>query len=314
MLPLNNSETETIFISEPEAGQRLDRILAGRYGAVRSRTYFQNLIADHKVLLNGEPVKKREKPQTGDEVEIFFTLTEEIDIVPEPIPLNVIYEDDFLLAVQKPVGMVVHPAVGNWSGTFVNALLYHCKQLHDDPSNVRPGIIHRLDKDTSGVLVAAKSSFVQQRMIELFSERKVEKEYLAICVGNPGTGEINLPIGRHPKDRKKMAVREDGGRPALTHFRTRTFDGSLSIVEVAMLTGRTHQIRVHLSHYGAPILGDAVYGSASANKKYSAGRQLLHAWKIAFTHPMTGRYLQLAADIPADMQLFIDRIEKGKRD
>jgi len=165
---MENQETETIIVRESEAGKRLDRILADRYIELKSRNYFQNLIRDHNVLLNGETIKKHVRPKVGDEIEIYFALTPEIDITPENIPLNVIYEDGDILVVNKPAGMVVHPAPGNWSGTFVNALLYHCKQLQRDFTNLRPGIVHRLDKDTSGVLVGAKTSLAQQRLIELF--------------------------------------------------------------------------------------------------------------------------------------------------
>ena len=173
---MNNQETETIIVSENEAGKRLDRILADRYSELRSRSYFQSLIRDHNVLLNGETIKKQVRPKAGDEVEIYFSLTPEIDITPENIPLHIIFEDDDILVINKPSGMVVHPAPGNWSGTFVNALLYHCRKLSGDYTNLRPGIVHRLDKDTSGVLVSAKTSLAQQRLIEQFSGRQVHKE------------------------------------------------------------------------------------------------------------------------------------------
>lgn len=291
-------ESELIVIQENEAGERLDKILAHRFKDVWSRTYFQYLIDEHLVLLNGEPVKKRIKPQVGDEVEIQFAATPEIDLSPENIPLDILYEDEHLLAINKPAGMVVHPAPGNWSGTFVNALLFHCGNLEIE--GLRPGIVHRLDKETSGVLIAAKSLLVQQKLVEAFAARQVYKEYLAICVGNPGEGTIEEPIGRHPVHRKHMAVVQ-GGKKAITHFQTLATNGKLSVVKVILATGRTHQIRVHLKHHGTPILGDAIYGNPQVNKQYGAERQLLHAYRLQLKHPITGQVLEFEAPIPEDI-------------
>ena len=307
---MENPESETIIINEEEAGQRLDKILANRYQEVRSRSYFQTLIQDHNVLLNGAPVKKRAKPARGDEVEIFFVLTPEIDVVPEPIPLSIIFEDEYVLVVNKPSGLVVHPAPGNWTGTFVNALLYHCKQLPTDSSDLRPGIVHRLDKETTGVLIAAKTAQAQQRLVEMFSSREVHKEYLAICLGNPGEGEIQLPIGRHPVHRQRMTIRENGGREALTIFSALAFDGSISLVKILLATGRTHQIRVHMQHHGTPILGDSTYGNTQANTKYKAARQLLHARCLRLSHPITKEPVEFVAEIPPDMARFVQRLDK----
>ncbi|MFQ5728767.1 MAG: RluA family pseudouridine synthase [Waddliaceae bacterium] len=307
---MENSESETIIISEEEAGQRLDKILADRYQEVRSRSYFQTLIQDQNVLLNGAPVKKRVKPTGGDEVEIFFALTPETDITPEPIPLDIIFEDEHILVVNKPSGLVVHPAPGNWTGTFVNALLYHCKQLPSDFSNLRPGIVHRLDKETTGVLISAKTAQTQQRLVEMFSCREVHKEYLAICLGNPGEGEIQLPVGRHPVRRQRMTIRENGGRDALTIFSTLAYDGSISLVKIILATGRTHQIRVHMQHHGTPILGDSTYGNQQANTKYKAKRQLLHARSLRLSHPITKEMVEYVAGIPPDMARFIPRLDK----
>jgi 23S rRNA pseudouridine1911/1915/1917 synthase len=307
---MNDPEQETIIITQAEAGQRLDRILANRFSEVKSRTYFQMLINEQHVLLNGQPVKKRIKPNEGDEVEIYFTLTPEIDIAAENIPLNIVYEDDHILVINKPAGMVVHPAPGNWSGTFVNALLYHCKNLPGDVDNLRPGIVHRLDKETTGILVAAKSSLAQQRLIELFAGREVHKEYIAICLGNPGEGEFKLSIGRHPVHRKKMAILDSGGRSALTKYKTVAFDGKISLVDVAIETGRTHQIRVHLSHHRTPVLGDSLYGNLQANKKYNVERQLLHARLTRFNHPITKKPMEFIAEIPMDMEKFTSRLQR----
>lgn len=304
-------DTDTLFISEEEAGERLDKILAARLSNAGSRTYFQYLIEEGKVLVNGAPVKKRVKPKAGDEVEIEYLLTAELTLKPENIPLNVIYEDDHILVVNKEPGMVVHPAVGHWTGTFVNALLYHCKGVLDNSSDasdtIRPGIVHRIDKDTSGLLIAAKSPQAQQKLIEMFSGRRIYKEYLAICVGNPGEGIIDAPIGRHPVHRKLMAVVATG-RPAATHYKTLAFDEKLSMVSVVIATGRTHQIRVHMKHRGMPVLGDPLYGSIAANQKYGIDRQMLHAYRLKFDHPITGIPLEFEAPVPKDMQGVISRL------
>lgn len=302
-------EIELIVISEQESGQRLDQILAQRYSEIRSRTYFQKLIEQKSVLVNGEPVKKRIKLNSGDEVEIFFQAAPELHIQEEPIPLNILYEDEDLLIINKPAGIVVHPAPGNWSGTILNALMHHCQlPSHtitlNDPIP-RPGIVHRLDKDTSGVLVTTKNSVAQEKVMEQFASRSVHKEYIAICRGNPGEGKIEAPIGRHPVDRKKMSVRKDG-RKAVTHIQTLGSDGKLSVVHCVLETGRTHQIRVHLQYRGAPVLGDEVYGGKDPKVK----RQLLHAHKIQFLHPTTGKEVAFTAAIPEDMQPYLNRIVK----
>jgi 23S rRNA pseudouridine1911/1915/1917 synthase len=304
-----------ITITEAEEGQRLDTILAKRFDQVKSRTYFQYLIEEGFVLLNGNSVKKRDRPKVGDEIEIDFQLTPELTLAPEPIPLEVIFEDEYLIVVNKPAGMVVHPAVGHWQGTFVNALLYHCQgQFSDltkpdlsDSSSLRPGIVHRLDKDTTGLLIAAKDSYTQQRLTNMFASKQIHKVYAAICVGKLNLTEIRLPIGRHPKQRKLMAVRESGGKEALTFCHTKAFNGQLSLVDVVLATGRTHQIRVHFAYYGNPILGDATYGNLPINRRYAAmiDRQMLHAQALRFNHPVTGKLLELTAPLPEDMNRLI---------
>lgn len=298
MKPQN--ESDLFIITEEEAGERLDKILANRFKEVQSRTYFQYLIEEELVLLNGLPVKKRAKPLAGDEIEIEFALTPEIDLKPEDLPLDILYEDEHFLAINKAPGMVVHPAPGHWSGTFVNALLHHCRQLPVLPDNLRPGIVHRLDKDTSGVLLAAKTAWMQQKLIEAFAARKVYKEYLAICVGNPGEGEIDAPIGRHPVHRQRMAIVETG-RKAISHCHTLSWNGRLSLVKIAISTGRTHQVRLHLKHRGAPVLGDDLYGLSQSNQHYGATRQLLHAHVLRFVHPVTGNEIEIRAPLPQDM-------------
>lgn len=292
-------ETDLLIVTEEEAGERLDKLLARRFQEVYSRTYFQHLIEEGLVLLNGVSVKKRIKPQAGDEVEVEFAALPEAQLLPQEIPLSIIYEDETLLAINKPAGMVVHPAPGNWSGTFVNALLGYCQGLEQEKASLRPGIVHRLDKETSGLLIAAKTVDMQQKLIALFASRQVYKEYLAICVGHPSDGEISAPIGRHPIHRKQMAV-VPSGRPAISFCKTLRSNNKLSLVQVIIATGRTHQIRVHLKYKGTPILGDSLYGIPSLNHDYGVQRQLLHAKVLAFNHPLTGKRLQLEAPLPED--------------
>lgn len=302
---MKEDDSPPLIVTEAEAGERLDKILAGRFSEIHSRSYFQNLIENHCVLLNGEPIKKRIKPHAGDEIEVEFILTPEIDLVPEQIPFEILYEDEDLLVINKPVGMVVHPAPGHWTGTFVNGLLYHCRSLPTG-SSLRPGIVHRLDKDTSGLLVAAKTLLAQQRLIEQFSSRKIYKEYLAVCVGNPGQGQQDSPIGRHPVHRQRMAV-VPTGRPALTFFETQATHGNLSLVKLVIATGRTHQIRVHMQQLGTPVLGDPVYGFANANKQYGLAHQLLHASILRLTHPISGHPMEFKAPLPTMLAAFLKK-------
>lgn len=310
-------DDETFFITEEEANERLDKVLAKRFAQAGSRTYFQFLIDEGKVLLNGASIKKRNKAQAGDEVEVEFILTAELELKPENIPLDIVYEDEYLLVINKVPGMVVHPAPGNWSGTFVNALLYYCREafaaseISKNEQNplqaLRPGIVHRLDKDTSGLLIAAKTPLAQQRLIEMFSNRLIHKEYLAICIGNPGVGEIDAPIGRHPNNRKMMAIAEEGGRKALTYHKVISYNSKISLVNVMIATGRTHQIRVHMKHRGHPVLGDDTYGLPQVNDHYGADRQLLHAHMLRFNHPITNEPMELKAEMPRDMKKMLEK-------
>lgn len=298
---------EEIFtITSTEASERLDKLLASRFPQ-HSRTYFQYLIEQGCVLVNGSFLKKRTCPDEGDEVEVHFLLPPEISLEPQNIPLDILYEDEHLLAVNKPPGMVVHPAPGHVKNTFVNALLFHCKQMQGLDST-RPGIVHRLDKDTSGILLAAKTLPTHAKLVELFSLRQMHKQYVAICVGCPKEGLIDAPIKRHATKRKEMTV-DEMGKEAKSCVTSVKSNGQLSYVHIELITGRTHQIRVHLQHVGCPVLGDAVYGHSSANKKFAALRPLLHAHQMDFVHPMTGKTLHLCAPIPEDLLFFIDKIK-----
>lgn len=294
-------------VSVEEAKSRLDKLLSIHFPSY-SRTYFQFLIEQGCVLVNGVPLKKREIPRVGDEIEVCFLLTPELSLEPQNIPLDILYEDEHLIAVNKPAGMVVHPAPGHPDQTFVNALLYHCQSLPTtDP--LRPGIVHRLDKDTSGVLLAAKTVQTHGKLVSLFAERKIKKYYLAVCIGTPQEGLIDAPICRHPIHRKEMTVSFANGKEAKSFCKILSQHPPLSLVEIELLTGRTHQIRVHLKHRGTPVLGDLVYGSASANKKFQAKRQMLHAHHVEFVHPMTGISLKLIAPPSKDILTYMEVFE-----
>lgn len=284
-------------------GVRLDKLLATRFAAY-SRTYFQFLIENGSVLVNGQQIKKRALPQVGDEIEICFLLTPELSLAPENIPLDILYEDEHLLAINKPAGMVVHPAPGHFTGTFVHALLFHCN-LQRDAQDLRPGIVHRLDKETTGVLLAAKTMQAHEKLVSLFSSRKITKHYLALCLGKPANALIDAPIARHPTRRKEMTVCSERGKEAITRLKLLGFKDNLSLIEVELVTGRTHQIRVHMKHIGFPVIGDPLYGSSSTNKKYGVTRQLLHAHRLQFTHPFTGKSIDLKAPLPPDFSHFL---------
>ncbi|KAF3362764.1 Ribosomal large subunit pseudouridine synthase D [Chlamydiales bacterium STE3] len=231
-------------------------------------------------------------------------------MIPENIPLDILYEDDAVLVVNKPKGLVIHPAPGNWSHTFANALLYHCQKTTKwDAScleTLRPGIVHRLDKDTTGVLIAAKNLSAQQKLTQSFANREVYKEYLAICVGCPKSGKVEARIGRHPKIRQKMAI-VPNGREALSYIENLHSEGGLSLVKVIIATGRTHQVRLHLNFLNTPVLGDPLYGRESANSKYKAERPYLHAASLRIMHPFQEKSLSLSADLPQDMKEIISK-------
>jgi 23S rRNA pseudouridine1911/1915/1917 synthase len=289
---------------------RLDSLLKNYY-RTSSRTYFQGLIEEKFVLVNGEPAKKSYKPEVDDEIEVQFVVTKDLQALPEDIPLDILYEDEHMLAVNKPADLVVHPGHGNWTGTFVNALLFYCKTLErqdDICGDVRPGIVHRLDKDTSGVLIAAKTREMHQKLALLFSSRTIKKRYLALCLGKPKEMTINEPIGRHPIFRKEMAVLAVGGKHAVTHIQVLQSNGDLSLIEVDLETGRTHQIRIHMKHIGHPLLGDPVYGREGQNERYKATRQMLHAESISFIHPITNIALEIKAPMPEDMRRLCERL------
>ena len=302
--------TDFFTVTPEEAATRLDKLLSIRFPE-HSRTYFQYLIEQGCVLVNGVSLKKKETPNVGDEIEVCFLFTPEISLEPQDIPLDILFEDEHLIAANKPANMVVHPAPGHPDNTFVNALLFHCGNMSTSGS-IRPGIVHRLDKDTSGVLLAAKTATAHAKLVEIFSERRIQKTYLAICVGTPKEGLIDAPIKRHPIQRKEMAVCFENGKEAKSICKVLKKNQQLAFVEIQLLTGRTHQIRVHLKHVGAPVLGDSVYGSSNANKRFNAHRQLLHAYQLHFIHPMKNIPMYLEAPIPKDLLQFAESINSQR--
>ena len=275
---------------------RIDKYLIDKTGYSRSK--IQKMIGNGAILVNGEEVKNSYNLSIGDEIELVDNYEEIVDIGAEDIDLDILYEDDYLLVVNKPSGMVVHPANGNYSGTLVNALMYHCNKLSHVNGDVRPGIVHRIDKDTSGLLLVAKNDEVHQNLAKQISEKSVLRKYIALVQGiiHEDTATIDAPIGRDIHDRKKMAVTSDNSKDAVTHLRVLERYEKATLIECTLETGRTHQIRVHLSYIGHPVVNDPVYGYKHLDDKEFG--QMLHAEAIGFVHPITGKYLEFHADIP----------------
>ena len=289
------------WIAAPEdAGARLDAFLAGKMEKTRSSV--QKLIEEENVRLNGAPAAKNARLREGDRVEATEPPPEVLDVKPQNIPLDIVYEDQDLLVVNKPKGMVVHPAAGNPDGTLVNALLFHCgDSLSGINGELRPGIVHRIDRDTSGLIIAAKNDFAHVKLAEQLQDHTLARTYRCIVTGNlrEDNGTVNAPIGRCPADRKKMAV-VAGGRNAVTHWTVLERYPGVNYVECRLETGRTHQIRVHMAYIGHPILGDTVYG----NKKPVPGLQgqCLHAVGLKFIHPRTGELVELTCGLPEEFE------------
>lgn len=312
----NGIPTSLCFVVEPEEeGQRLDLFLSFNDQLVDiSRSRVQKLIRSDNVLVNGLVRKAGYTVHCDDVVTIDLPPPKPMDLVPEEVPFEILYEDDDLIVVSKPPGIVVHPACGHDSGTLVHGLLNHCRNLSGINGELRPGIVHRLDKDTSGVLVVAKNEQVHHSLVNQFKNRQVEKVYHAIVDGRPerSSGSIILPIGRHPVSRKKMAVREEGGRDAVTHWKIlENFSSEFTYIEVRLETGRTHQIRVHMANIGHPVSGDSLYGKKkSSYVTFQINRQCLHAFILAFTHPNTGEKLRFTAPVWQDMQETLNLLRK----
>ena len=292
------------------SGDRLDKFLAEAVGESLTRTAAANHIESGAAFVNGKTAAKNYKVKAGDSIVLEIPEAAEVDILPENIPLDIVYEDKDLLVVNKPKGMVVHPAPGHYSGTLVNALMYHCKDsLSGINGEIRPGIVHRIDKDTSGLLMVAKNDFAHQGLAAQIKEHSFTREYE--CVVNGAVkedGTVSAPIGRHKTDRKKMCVTEQNSREAVTHYKVIENLGNYTHLKCILETGRTHQIRVHMSYIGHPIAGDEVYGNGKP--KWLCG-QCLHAKKIGFVHPATGEYMEFDSELPDYFQKFLQSIRRG---
>jgi len=302
------------WIAAPEdAGARLDAFLAGKMEKTRSSV--QKLIEEENVRLNGTPAAKNARLREGDRVEATEPPPEVLDVKPQNIPLDIVYEDQDLLVVNKPKGMVVHPAAGNPDGTLVNALLFHCgDSLSGINGVIRPGIVHRIDKDTSGLLIVAKNDRAHQSLAEQIAVHSFTRIYNAVVYGivKEEEGTVSAPIGRHPTDRKRMAVLSSGGREAVTHYRVLERFPGFTLVECRLETGRTHQIRVHMAHIGHPVAGDPVYGPKKCITELQG--QCLHARVIGFIHPATGEYLEFDSGLPPYFERFLEKLRRSGKE
>ena len=297
-------DNEELLIAEKEY-RRLDVCLSDMTELSRSRA--QALIDGGRVLLNGRPCRQSDTVRVGDMVRFSLPEAKPVELIPEDIPLDILYEDEDICVVNKPRGMVVHPAVGNETGTLVNALLFHFGDLSTIGGEIRPGIVHRIDKMTSGLLVVAKNDLAHERLASQFADHSAHRSYIALVAGNmkEDTGTVDAPIGRHPTDRKRMAV-VSNGRRAVTHYRVLYRFSGVSVLGLELETGRTHQIRVHMAHIHHPVVGDQVY----SNGKNALGMegQALHGWRLQLRHPATGEHMSFMAPLPEDMQRALKRL------
>ncbi|HEC33307.1 MAG TPA: RluA family pseudouridine synthase [Chloroflexi bacterium] len=302
-------EREVAFTVE-EGGERLDRVLAARLPDV-SRAQVQRLIKSGDVTVSGRPRKPAYRVESGDRVAVVLPEETEAPIRPEPIPLDVVYEDEYFLVVNKPAGMVVHPAAGHATGTLVNALLAHCPQAADVGGLERAGLVHRLDKDTSGLLLVAKDPETHAALQQQFKHRRVSKTYLALVEGQvePREGVIEAPVGRDRRERKRMAVTRTG-RPAMTRYRVVEVFRHHTLLEVRPHSGRTHQVRVHLAWLGYPVVGDRVYGRR--RQPLLSDRHFLHARQLRFTHPVSKEELTLTAPLPAELATLLEHLRQQR--
>ena len=285
-------------VGNGEQNLRIDKYLAQKLPD-QSRSYIQKLIKDEQVTVHNQKIKSNYKVQSGDQLRVELPKLQEPDILPEDIPLDILYEDEDVLVINKPKGMVVHPSAGHYSQTVVNAVLFHCKgQLSGINGVLRPGIVHRIDMDTTGAIVICKNDKAHQILAEQLKEHSITRKYRALVCGNmkEDTGTIVGAIGRHPIDRKKMAINEKNGKPAVTHYKVLERFGNYTYIECQLETGRTHQIRVHMASKGHPLLGDVLYGPTKCPFKLQG--QCLHAMVLGFMHPSTGEYMEFDAPLP----------------
>ena len=299
---------EKLFFTIEKDGERIDKYLSEQLEDM-TRSHIQKLIKENMVRVNGMTVKSNFKLSASDQIEVEIPELKEPDILPENIPLDILYEDQDILVVNKPKGMVVHPAPGHYTGTLVNAIMYHCKDNLSGINGVmRPGIVHRIDMDTTGSLLICKNDRAHQALAEQLKEHSITRKYHAIVHGRlkEDEGTIDKPIGRHPIDRKKMSVHCTNGREAVTHYRVLKRFQQFTYIECQLETGRTHQIRVHMSSIGHPILGDQVYGPAKC--PYKLQGQTLHAKVLGITHPTTGEYMEFDAPLPDYFQGLLEKM------
>lgn len=297
----------TVTVPQEAAAQRADSFLSTQLDNM-TRSAVQSLIESGAVTLHGKAIKKNYKIAAGDELEVTLPELREVEITPENIPLDVVYEDADIIVVNKPQGMVVHPAAGNWNGTLVNALMYHCgDSLSGINGELRPGIVHRIDKDTSGLLVVAKNDLAHQGLAEQIKEHSAGRRYYAVVMGNirDDRGTVNAPVARHKTDRKKMAV-VAGGREAITHYEVLERYRGYTYMAFQLETGRTHQIRVHMAHLGHPIIGDPLYGSKA--DKWKLDGQCLHAGELKLRHPRTGEEMVFTASLPPHFESVLKKL------
>ena len=309
----------TILVEPPDSGKRLDQYIASCISEC-SRSVAANLIRDGIIRVQGMVRKPGYRVKAGDEICGCIPPPIPVLFKPEPIPIEILHEDNDIIVINKQPGLVVHPAPGHHNGTLVNALLYHCPKLNGIGGSLRPGIVHRLDKDTSGVLVVAKNDRTHHHLSRQFKSRRVKKQYLALVHGKmeSDSGSVSLPIGRHPLDRKKMSTSSRKSRVAETMWQIRERFDLASLIEVNLKTGRTHQIRVHCAAIKHPVIGDNVYGPRKTGKNAPYGknlfesvpRQMLHAWRIVLTHPVTEEKVSFEAPIPLDMQAVITALRQ----
>jgi len=297
---------QEIVVNSSNAGQRLDTFLASKTSITRSQ--IQKLIENGSVLVNDRIVSQHYRVKINNVITLNIPDKETEGLVPEPIPLEILFKDDYLVVVNKPAGMVVYPSVGHRHGTLMNALSYHCRNLASVGRPLRPGVIHRLDKETSGVIVVALNDEAYYNLVEQFKRRTITRRYSALVYGNlkEDKGEIVLQIGRSESDRKKMSTRARKGKEAITRWKVLERFGNTTLIEARLGTGRTHQIRVHFASTGHPVLGDRTYGKkveleVKSKKKIVFPRQMLHAELLGFTHPATGKYLEFSSPLPEDM-------------
>ena len=302
------ADADRILVSEEEEGMRLDVFLTSLYPE-KSRSQFRSLILSGEATVNGHTVKAGYPLSKEDEIEVRFPDLKPLSVEPEDIPLSIVYEDGDVILVDKPKGMVVHPAAGHFTGTLVNALLYHCHDLSGINGVLRPGIVHRIDKDTTGIVIACKNDASHQCIAAQLKAHSIVRRYEAVVIGNlkEDEGTVRTFYGRDPKDRKKMAVL-DHGKEAVTHFQVLERFGDYTRVSFRLETGRTHQIRVHMAYLKHPLLGDAVYGAAK--NPFGIEGQVLHAGVLGFCHPKTGEYMEFSAPLPAYFQEILQKLRK----